>query len=153
MNEVNEETVSSAAAGDRYSGVVETSATVGTRIVTPRIRCPECGHLYKGQRGLSLHMRRAHNTVPPPRVLSKRRWTETELYMLALEEIRLLETNPRRDINMLLAAKFPHRTRDSIKSQRRATSLRYQKALELAENTIPRRGGSLGVLSQAQSET
>ena len=151
MIENNVSLVSSAAAEDLYSGVVETSATVGTRVVTPRIRCPECGQLYK-ERGLSLHMRRAHNTVLPPRSLAKRRWTETELYMLALEEIRLLETNPRRDINTLLAAKFPHRTRDSIKSQRRATSLRYRNALQLAENAR-RRGGTPGVLSQAQGET
>lgn len=151
MMSSNNENVPEAAAEGRYSGVAVGAATVGTSTVTPCVRCPECNQLCKSQRGLALHRRRAHGKVPAPQALTKRRWTDTELYQLALEEIQIRDNLPAGlGLNQALHQKFPNRTVGSIKAQRRTALPRYQQALQDAERFMARRQGAPSVLSLEQ---
>ena len=127
--------VPEAAAEGRSTGVVDHTTTVGAG-ANDEYRCPDCSKICASRSGLTLHRRRKHNILCPPKKAIKGRWTQGEINLLAAEEVRLeSEPNPPSFINKALQDKFPDRTVEAIKSQRKlsnppsATTLRYQVAL------------------------
>ena len=138
MSNRNENRVPEAAAEGRNTGVVDHTTTVGAG-ANNEYRCPERSKICANQGGLTLHRRRAHGILRSPKKKTKGRWTQGEINLLAAEEVRLeSEPNPPSFINQALADKFPNRTVEAIKSQRKlsnsnsATYLRYQAALQRA---------------------
>ncbi len=98
-------------------------------------KCPDCPLVCKDRRGLSVHEQRMHpvryhnENVPQPRV--KARWSKEEKYLLAKTEVALERQNPR-FMNQELAKRFPARTVDSIKGQRKQPA--YKRMLEEIRN-------------------
>ena len=79
-------------------------------------------HLRKGNKE---HQEFYHNSQKV--VKTKTRWDEEELYLLASEELRLIN-NKCKAINKELTNKFPHRTMEAIKGVRRQT--KYKQLLD-----------------------
>lgn len=89
--------------------------------------CVTCERSFKGAIGLGVHRRKAHpldfhaDHQVLPRV--KARWAPEEMRrMAALESSLLLSGAKPNDINSLLVEKFPDRSREAIKGERRKDS-------------------------------
>ena len=117
------------------SGLVIGSTATGT---VKGFACPNCPRSFDKSSGLSLHRRKAHASifhaefVPP--VLTKARWCTTELTLVAREEIRLSRIAGKRATVAAIAACFPDRTFDSLKSLRRNPE--YQRILSEVEERL-----------------
>ncbi len=95
------------------------------------LTCPNCSMVFKSQRGLSVHERRMHpvqyHSERIPRQRIKARWSTEEKYLLAKTEVALERQNLR-FMNQELAKRFPARSVESIKCQRKQAA--YKQLLE-----------------------
>lgn len=96
--------------------------------------CQECGRAFTTKIGLSLHRRNKPFRAYYADIISRAKphWSEEENYLLAKMEMTLITEN-RRNMNELLREKLPHRSLESIKSNRKAKS--YKELLQQLLNT------------------
>ena len=87
--------------------------------------CPLCSRQFDSNRGLSLHLRKNkdkhhqeyyHRTHEISK--TKVRWNPEELYLLAKEEVNLVNQNCK-SVNKELQRLFPHRTLEAIRGVKR----------------------------------
>lgn len=88
------------------------------------LKCEKCGKVCRSKAGLSLHVRKIHpeeyhaTNIPDQKV--KARWDEDECYQLARAEAELVASSVQaRKVNASLYEKFPDRTQEAVKGQRR----------------------------------
>jgi hypothetical protein len=91
------------------------------------VECSLCEQTFKNKRGLGVHMRSKHPQQYHAAKLSERvgrevkpRWDGEEIEMLARAEVAWEKNPVGRFINIYLAEKFPERTLEGIKGQRKA---------------------------------
>lgn len=91
-------------------------------------KCKYCERAFHTVSRKTIHERRVHpreyyaDYVPP--ALSKARWSETEMALVAREDVVQSRLVSRRAKVADIATHFPHRTFDSIKSLRRTEGYR-----------------------------
>lgn len=99
------------------------------------IRCTECNRSFKGTRGLGVHMRSAHPVEQNEQInveRTKLRWSSEEIERMAREE-----AGASRDVNINqhLLGRFPRRSLEAIKGQRKRQSYKDRvAALQAAGN-------------------
>lgn len=114
--------------------------------------CAVCGSNFSSNKGLGLHMSKAHKEKYNDGIVVDRvnkRWTDEEVRLLADAEIGLSGSQSAKEINKALFRQLPSRTLEAIKSKRR--TMTYKKIIEglsVGPSTVP---SSVPILRQSSA--